>query len=66
MGSNTAITVLTRIISTTPRFAQVNMLLEDHDSESTWIRTHHFRKLDPPPHPHPDPIKVESWIRIRI
>jgi hypothetical protein len=25
---------------------------------------HHFRKLDP--HPHPDPIKVESWIRIRI
>jgi hypothetical protein len=40
------------------------MLTEDQDSESTWIRTHHFRKLDP--HPHPDPIKVESWIRIRI
>ncbi len=36
MGSNTAITVLTRIISTSPRFVQVNMLIED--SWSTWIR----------------------------
>jgi hypothetical protein len=60
MGSNTAITVLTRIISRSPRFVQVNMLIED--SGSTWIRiifffsedgsasgSHQSGKLDPDP-----------------